>query len=61
MAAMSGRPSIAVPAGLVGELPVAIAFVGEPFGEGALIEIAAAFERARGPLPRPKFLPTLEP
>jgi amidase len=61
MAAVSGRPSVAVPGGLVGELPVAIAFVGEPFGEGALIEIAAVFERARGPLPAPKFLPTLEP
>jgi amidase len=61
MAAMSGRPSIAVPAGLAGELPVAIAFVGEPFGEAALIEIAAVFERARGPMPAPRFLPTAEP
>jgi len=58
-AAVSGYPSIAVPGGLAGELPIAIAFVGLPFGEAELIEIAAVFERTRGPLPAPKFLPAL--
>jgi amidase len=61
LAALSGRPSIAVPGALLAELPVAIAFIGRPFEEAELIGIAAAFEALRGPLPAPKFLPSLEP
>jgi amidase len=60
IAAVSGYPSVAVPGGLVDGLPVGLAFVGKPYTEAALIEIAAAFERLRGPLPPPTFLPTLE-
>jgi amidase len=56
LAAVSGYPSVAVPAALVGGLPVAIAFVGEPFGEAHLIGIAEVFERQRGPFPAPTFL-----
>jgi amidase len=59
-AAVSGYPSITVPAELVHGLPVGIAFIGRPQSEALLIEIAAAFERARAPLPRPEFVPTLE-
>ena len=59
-AAVSGYPSIAVPGALVRELPVGVAFIGRPESEALLIEIAAAFERARGELPRPKFIPSLE-
>lgn len=58
-AAVSGYPSVAVPAALVDELPIALAFIGRPFGEAALLEAAAAFERVRGPFPEPRFLPTL--
>jgi amidase len=60
LAAVSGYPSVTVPAELVRGLPVGIAFIGRPQSEALLIEIAAAFERARGELPRPAFLPTLE-
>ena len=59
-AAVSGYPSVAVPAELVRELPVGLSFIGRPQSDALLIEIAAVFERARGELPRPKFLPTLE-
>jgi amidase len=60
LAAVSGYPSVAVPAGLVHGLPVGIAFIGPPQSEALLIEIASVFERARKPLPRPEFPPTLE-
>ena len=59
IAAVSGYPSVAVPAGLLGELPVGIAFVGAPWHEPALAEIAAAFEAARGPMAPPRFIPTI--
>lgn len=59
LAAVSGYPSIAVPGGLVGELPVGLAFIGEPRSEARLIEIARVFEQRTGPLPAPKFIPTL--
>jgi amidase len=58
IAAVSGYPSVAVPAGLLGELPVGIAFIGAPWREPALAEIGAAFEAARGPLAPPRFLAT---
>jgi amidase len=58
IAAITGFPSIAVPAALVDELPIGVAFIGQPQDEARLIAIAAAFERARGPFPEPKFLPT---
>src|SRR5690606_14278880 len=51
LAAVSGFPSVAVPSGLVGELPVAVAFIGRPRDEARLIALAAAFEAARGPFP----------
>jgi amidase len=59
IAAITGFPSIAVPAALVDELPLGVAFVGEPEDEARLFAIAAAFERTRGPFPEPRFLPTI--
>jgi amidase len=59
-AALSGRPGIVVPGGMIGELPVGIAFVGEDHGDARLVEIAAVFERMRGAMPAPKFLPRAE-
>jgi amidase len=61
IAAVSGYPSIVVPAGLILELPVAISFIGKPRDEQRLIDIATVFERARGEFPAPTFIPTLEP
>jgi amidase len=60
LAAVSGYPSVAVPAELVHGLPVGVAFIGRPQSEALLIEIASVFERARKPLLRPEFPPTLE-
>lgn len=53
IAAVSGYPSIVVPAATIDGLPVALAFVGEPFTEDRLIGIAAVFEAARGDFPPP--------
>lgn len=45
-AAISGYPNITVPAGFVANLPIGISFIGRPFTEKKLIEIAYAFEQA---------------
>lgn len=46
LAAVSGYASITVPAGFVSGLPVGVSFIGGPFSERTLIEIAYAFEQA---------------
>jgi amidase len=48
-AAVSGYPSVAVPAGLVRGLPVGISLIGPPWSEPRLIAMAHAFELARAP------------
>ena len=48
LAAVSGYPNITVPAGFVAGLPIGISFIGEPWNEKQLIEIAYAFEQATG-------------
>ncbi len=45
-AAVSGYPNITVPAGFISGLPVGVSFIGRPFSEKLLIEIAYAFEQA---------------
>ncbi|MGN6793839.1 MAG: amidase [Streptosporangiaceae bacterium] len=47
-AAVSGYPSITVPAGKVSGLPVGISLIGPAWSEPRLIALAHAFERARG-------------
>jgi len=49
-AAVSGYPSITVPAGLVSGLPVGISFIGPAWTEPRLIALAHAFELARSGL-----------
>jgi Asp-tRNA(Asn)/Glu-tRNA(Gln) amidotransferase A subunit family amidase len=56
---VSGNPSIAVPMALADELPLGLTFVGKPRDEARLVELAAAFERLRGPFPAPRFLATV--
>jgi amidase len=46
LAAVSGYASVTVPAGFVFGLPVGVSFIGGPFSERKLIEIAYAFEQA---------------
>jgi amidase len=48
-AAVSGYPSITVPAGLVSGLPVGLSFIGPAWSEPRLIALAHAFELARRP------------
>ena len=57
IAAVAGYPSIAVPAALVDDLPVAVSFIGLPQSEADLVGIAMAFEEARGVFPSPLYSP----
>lgn len=45
-AAVSGYPSITVPAGFASSMPLGISFIGAPLSEQTLIELAYAFEQA---------------
>lgn len=46
LAAVAGYPNITVPAGFVAGLPIGLSFMGKPWNEKQLIEIAYAFEQA---------------
>ncbi len=59
-AAVSGYPSITVPAGFVQGLPVGMSFFGRAFSEPTLIKIAYAFEQMTKARRTPKFLPTYQ-
>ncbi|HEX5047691.1 MAG TPA: amidase family protein, partial [Gammaproteobacteria bacterium] len=59
IAAVSGNPSVVVPMALASELPLGLAFIGRPRDDARLVEIAGAFESARGPFPEPRFLATV--
>jgi len=60
VAAVSGYPSVVVPADTIDGLPVALAFIGPPDTEASLIAIAEVFEAARGELPAPTFVASLD-
>ena len=55
LAAISGYPSVTVPAGFVSGLPIGLSFIGKPWNEKQLIEIAYAFEQATGVRRAPEF------
>jgi amidase len=55
LAAVSGYPSITVPAGFVSGMPVGLSFVGKAWNEKQLIEIAYAFEQTTGVRKPPEF------
>jgi aspartyl-tRNA(Asn)/glutamyl-tRNA(Gln) amidotransferase subunit A len=51
---LSGLPALSVPCGLTrGRLPVGLQLMGRMFDEAALLRIGDAYERERGPMPRP--------
>jgi amidase len=58
-AAASGYPSITVPAGFSGPLPVGVSFIGSRFGEANLVKLAFAFEKGTQVRQPPKFIPTI--
>ena len=57
-AAVSGYPSITVPAGFVRGLPVGVSFVGPAWSEGRLIGIAHAYEQRTKLRRPPQYLPS---
>jgi len=60
LSAVTGLPAIVVPAGVSGEgLPLAIEFLGRPFSEPRLIQLAHAFERATRMRKAPPTTPPL--
>lgn len=58
-AAVSGYPSVTVPAGLAGALPIGMSFIGSRFGDARLLALAAAFETLTAARRAPEFLPTI--
>jgi amidase len=55
LAAVSGYPSITVPAGFVSGLPIGLSFIGKAWNEKQLIEIAYAFEETTKIRHAPEF------
>ena len=43
---LAGLPALSFPVGRDGDLPVGLHLVGAPLAEGALLDLAARFERA---------------
>jgi len=48
LAAVSGYPSITVPAGFISGMPIGLSFIGKAWNEKQLIEISYAFEQTTG-------------
>jgi amidase len=60
LSAVTGLPAIVVPAGVTAEgLPIAIEFLGRPFSEPRLIQLAHAYERASRMRKAPPTTPPL--
>jgi amidase len=60
LAAVSGYPSLTVPAGFIFGLPMGISFIGPAWSEPALIRLAFAFESATKARKAPRFLATAD-
>ena len=60
LAAVAGYPHLTVPMGQVKGLPVGLSFIGPKWSEALLLSLGYSYEQARGPLPGPRFLPSIE-
>ncbi|MFE0027989.1 amidase [Amycolatopsis sp. NPDC059021] len=58
-AAVAGYPSVSVPAGAVGPLPVGILFMAGRWSDARVLAFAADFERSVPARERPRYLPTI--
>jgi Asp-tRNA(Asn)/Glu-tRNA(Gln) amidotransferase A subunit family amidase len=60
LSSIAGLPAVVVPAGVTREgLPIALEFLGRPFTEDRLLQIAAAYERTSGKRVPPRLVPPL--
>jgi amidase len=59
-AAVAGYPTVTVPAGFVGRLPIGVSFIGTRFADASVLSLAAAFERATAARRPPAYLPTID-
>ena len=60
LAAVAGCPHLTVPMGQVKGLPVGLSFIGPKWSESLILSLGYAYEQARGPLPPPRFLRSIE-
>jgi amidase len=56
LAAIAGYPSITLPMGFIGDLPVGVSFTGRAWSEPLLIEIAFSYEQATKHRRPPRFI-----
>lgn len=53
---VTGQPALALPIGTAPNgMPLSMQIIGRPFDEAAVFRVADAYERARGPMPRPRL------
>ncbi len=54
---VTGQPAIAIPTGLSADsLPLSMQIIGRPFAEATVLQVASAYEKARGALPAPPLI-----
>ncbi len=57
-AAVAGWPSLTLPMAFSDGLPLGLSFIGQPWAEAGLLQLAYAFEQATHAAQAPQFLPT---